>query len=440
MKFCAHRINTIEELKNIDTKYGIEIDLRDHNNDIYLQHDPYVKDTATKFSDLLKHYNHNFIILNIKSERIEHKVLEILKEYNVTDYFFLDSSFPMIYLLSKNGENNIAMRFSEFESLESIKTMIHMIKWVWVDCFTTFPLTKEIYDYFKENNINICIVSPELQGYDPEKILEYKQYMLDNDINPDMICCKTYNIYKWYDYNIVLHHQGWGDLITCHGLVRYNSNIFKSLILITREDSKELSDYMYKDINNLYIDYIPKNILDKSILSYISNKYGKQRNILAYGDTFSFNKRKKRCLISWAHDFYEGFGIDYMERVNSFHIERNLLLEEEIYNDIVNKNGKNYIVIHDDPSRNININRNKINTDLPIFNLNAYSNKIFDMIKVLENAKEIHLIESTYSIAIYLLQKKYNMFENIPIYFHTYVRNNRNMNIYIKPQFKYTIL
>ena len=62
------------------------------------------------------------------------------------------------------------------------------------------------------------------------------------------------------------------------------------------------------------------------------------------------------------------------------------------------------------------------------------------MIKVLENAKEIHLIESTYSIAIYLLQKKYNMFENIPIYFHTYVRNNRNMNIYIKPQFKYTIL
>ena len=70
MKFCAHRINTIEELKNIDTKYGIEIDLRDHNNDIYLQHDPYVKDTATKFSDLLKHYNHNFIILNIKSERI----------------------------------------------------------------------------------------------------------------------------------------------------------------------------------------------------------------------------------------------------------------------------------------------------------------------------------------------------------------------------------
>ena len=56
------------------------------------------------------------MILNIKSERIEYKVLNLLQKYNINNYFFLDSSFPMIYQLSEEGEKNIAVRYSEFES------------------------------------------------------------------------------------------------------------------------------------------------------------------------------------------------------------------------------------------------------------------------------------------------------------------------------------
>ena len=42
----------------------------------------------------------------------------------------------------------------------------------------------------------ICIVSPELQGQ-KEKISLYRQQLIDNNIIPDAICCKEYNIYEW---------------------------------------------------------------------------------------------------------------------------------------------------------------------------------------------------------------------------------------------------
>jgi hypothetical protein len=103
MLFCCHRINTSIELQHINPKYGIEIDLRDNSQgQIYLAHDPFTE--GELFDNFLKLYTHSFIILNIKSERIEYKVLELLKKYNITNYFFLDSSFPMIYKLSNEGE------------------------------------------------------------------------------------------------------------------------------------------------------------------------------------------------------------------------------------------------------------------------------------------------------------------------------------------------
>ena len=88
MIYCCHRINTVKELENTKKIYGIEIDLRDDlNGNIYISHDPFV--IGELFSDFLKYYKHKFIILNIKSEKIEYKVLNLLKLYGITNYFLL---------------------------------------------------------------------------------------------------------------------------------------------------------------------------------------------------------------------------------------------------------------------------------------------------------------------------------------------------------------
>ena len=212
--FCCHRINTIQELKKIPKKYGIELDLRDNlNGNIYMAHDPFKK--GELFDEFLRYYNHAFIILNIKSERIEYKILELLKKYDIQNYFFLDSSFPMIYKLSKEGEKKCAIRFSEFEGLDTILSMKNKVEWVWVDCFTKNPLNKENYNILKDAGFKLCFVSPDLQQQ-PEKIEEYKNYFYKNNIRLDMICTKHYNIGKWEsnrnnDVQIIIPMSGLGQ-------------------------------------------------------------------------------------------------------------------------------------------------------------------------------------------------------------------------------------
>ena len=86
----------------------------------------------------------------------------------------MDSSFPMIKLLTSEGESKVAIRYSEFEGLDTIMNMKGKLDWVWVDCFTKLPIDNESYKLLKSAGFKICLVSPELQGQG-EKIFEYKE-------------------------------------------------------------------------------------------------------------------------------------------------------------------------------------------------------------------------------------------------------------------------
>lgn len=195
MEFISHRVNTVNDLKNTPVEFGVELDLRDNiDGSIYINHDPFV--LGESFEDYLREYHHGTMILNIKSERIEYKVLDLLKKYNIEKYFFLDSSFPMIKALTDQGELNIALRYSEFEGIDTIRLMSGRAKWVWVDCFNSFPLEEDIYLKLKNMGYKLCFVSPELQGQ-PEKIEEYAGNIKKRNINFDAICTKLYNIDGW---------------------------------------------------------------------------------------------------------------------------------------------------------------------------------------------------------------------------------------------------
>lgn len=195
MEYIAHRVNTVRELRELSTEFGVELDLRDDlNGRIYIQHNPFVP--GEDFEEYLKEYHHGTMILNIKSERIELKILELLPKYDVKSYFFLDSSFPMIKLLSDRGEYNIALRFSELEGLDTIRNMAGKTKWVWVDCFTKLPINHDNYLELKNLGYKLCMVSPELEAQ-PEKIQAYRDYLEKEDIEMDAVCTKSYNIDKW---------------------------------------------------------------------------------------------------------------------------------------------------------------------------------------------------------------------------------------------------
>lgn len=194
MEFIAHRVNTIEELDKLPTYCGVELDVRDSGNDLIIIHNPF--ESGENFEEYLKKYHHGTMIVNVKSERIEHRIIELLEKYSINNYFFLDSSIPMIYLLSNMGNMNSAVRFSEIEPIELALAMKGRAKWVWVDCFSKLPINQENYKLLRENGFKLCLVSPELQAQD-EKIEEYKTYLKDNNIYFDAICSKFYNYNRW---------------------------------------------------------------------------------------------------------------------------------------------------------------------------------------------------------------------------------------------------
>ena len=192
--YIAHRINTVTELKKTPHQYGVEIDLRPWNDKIIIHHDPFVE--GEDFEEYLKNYEHGTMILNIKSEGIEYRILKLLKKYRIQDYFFLDCSFPMIYNLVKEKETKIALRFSEFEGIDTLKNMEGKAKWVWVDCFSKLPLDTIIYKKIKNLGFKTCLVSPELQGRTSD-IADYKSSLKSEKIEFDAICTKIFNISKW---------------------------------------------------------------------------------------------------------------------------------------------------------------------------------------------------------------------------------------------------
>lgn len=191
MLTIAHRINTRAELERTPAELGVEIDLRDEGGRVILQHDPFR--TGEEFAEWLKSYRHRFLILNIKSERIEARVLELVKQHGIEDYFLLDCSYPMIHQLVSQGESRIAVRFSEWEPVEAALASAGRVRWVWVDCFTRLPFDDSAYARLRER-FQLCVVSPELQGRDSSSIADFARSLRRYPC--DAVCTKRPDLWR----------------------------------------------------------------------------------------------------------------------------------------------------------------------------------------------------------------------------------------------------
>ena len=192
MIIVKHRINTSKELKKININFGVEIDLRSKNKDIYLHHDPFKK--GELFSKWIKSYKHKLIVLNVKEESLEPKIISILKKNNVRNYFFHDQSFSS--LIKNMQKTKVSIRYSEFEGLKKIDKLFNSIKWLWVDNFTEIKIDKKFYSYIKKKKVKICIVSPELikksRSKEVKKIISYFK---KNKFKFDAVCTKNPNLW-----------------------------------------------------------------------------------------------------------------------------------------------------------------------------------------------------------------------------------------------------
>ena len=189
MLTIRHRVNEIQMLIDTPKDMGVEIDIRTLGGELILSHDPFIK--GPRLKDWIKNYDHKHLILNTKEDGLEDLLIDMLKERDIVDFFFLDQPFPTVRKTIKNGCSKIALRFSEFESLSFLQNMAGQCDWVWIDSFDTYSHDLDALIKIKEMGFKLCFVSPELQG---RYCAEERAAILAvcAKLNADAVCTKIY--------------------------------------------------------------------------------------------------------------------------------------------------------------------------------------------------------------------------------------------------------
>ncbi len=218
---------------------------------------------------------------------------------------------------------------------------------------------------------------------------------------------------------VVLFHQGWTDIINCISLVHYVAKQHTKVYVVIREEVKDLILYIFQDWNTTIIPICaPSELLTMENPIHILNMAKLPVSDLSlqfFGDYDMFREDSYAYSFSRAIDegvffveaFYTTYDIPYSVRTDMFAISRNKEREDEVYNTFIERHGSEYGLTH-----GISIS----SRDYPIVELNQISTYFFDMIRVLEHANEIHVIDSVWAAILYLLQASYGICSDIPIF------------------------
>lgn len=169
LQFIRHRINTASELLKVDPAHGVEIDIRsdvDQPGRLHLSHDPWQK--GEDFEHWLSVYatrrHAGPIAVNTKEDLLEDAVLEALRRFKVTSFFFVDTPLPtLVRRCWQQNEPHFAVRLSLVEKSDQVSAFEGKADWVWVDCFDRKPVGVEEVERLA-GKFKICLVSPELHG------------------------------------------------------------------------------------------------------------------------------------------------------------------------------------------------------------------------------------------------------------------------------------
>jgi hypothetical protein len=258
---------------------------------------------------------------------------------------------------------------------------------------------------------------------------------LDSNININTFIINNLDHNK--ENLLLIPHLELGDNIVLNGAVRYYCEKYDQVILVCKILYYEQIKIMYSDLENLLLFPIPEN---GDWLTYMKNHLQVNHKILKY---YNINFIPM-LVIKTAYDHAEYFARSYFpihwyDELNLsidiaytyFKINRNHNMENNLYNNLINIIGKNYVVVIDDEKRNFLIKDIYLSQiKYPIFKISSNSkNKIpeldlvrdpiiFNYIKILENAQEIISIDTSMPWIIDMCNIQ------VPTSIHLYSRNN----------------
>ena len=206
----------------------------------------------------------------------------------------------------------------------------------------------------------------------------------------------------------IQHHMGLGDHICLNGLVRYAlSDVgFEKIIVFCKHPYEDMVAEMYSDdprinvvsvgkVNSAHeetaavVEYIKK--LNDSCV-YLRLGFERYNAVQAANPEYSCDK----C-------FYEMANVPYQTRWTHFKFQRSNSEEERVYNKL-NPHNKPFVFVHDDPSRGYEISLSSDKLGDRIIVKNDITESLFSFVKILEQAEEIHCMESSFRCLLEALQ------------------------------------
>jgi hypothetical protein len=221
--------------------------------------------------------------------------------------------------------------------------------------------------------------------------------------------------------NIIIYaHQGLGDQIDCNGLTRSFLDTHKTVFIFAKRQYIKMVEYMYRDTSRIQILPIYHTKYEaphgtefnegRDTASYYMNVSKDNFDYLPVGFHYYGSVMGQSC----SERFYNIAKIPYEYKISRFFYEREEKEEQRVFEKL-NPENEEYIFVHDDPERGMKLN---IKSNKKIIK-NDKSENIFYMRKILENASEIHCMNS----AIFCLIEHIDTTKNL---YHYPVRGHSN--------------
>jgi hypothetical protein len=231
----------------------------------------------------------------------------------------------------------------------------------------------------------------------------------------------------------VLTHLGMGDQITCNGLVRELYKKHSKLYVYCKLKYFYSIEFMYRDLPDLHV--LPME--EQGAYNFVSHHKIDKFYKLSFNPTTEMQQGIP-VELTVEKTFYKQAGIDFSKKWESFSVQRDARRETQLFENFRLIPGE-YIFIHEDNPRKQTINPELIeDKKVSVFRaLPDHTNNIFDFCSIIQNAKEIHVIESCMMFLIDLIFQDCSITKKLFIHRYTkpikpfeYPKNILNWKIY----------
>ena len=214
----------------------------------------------------------------------------------------------------------------------------------------------------------------------------------------------------------IVGNQGLGDHLVCNGIYREYAKLYTFCVIGVTKRYEFTLKKMLEDLSNVRIVAYPVKYWNAYSLAHariLQRKIGFDVLMIGHlGLDFLTDPhlRLDAC-------FYHQANIELDLRWSNFRYKRDFDKELHLFN-LFGCISAEYVFLHEDESRNFRIRRESLPSNIrviePDIDLEGFT--IFDYRMIIENAKEIHCIESSFSAFIEMLPI------NVPKFAHRYSR------------------